>query len=295
MRGPGTGGRRTAGEDSGSRGFTLVGVLVALVLTSLVLASAYAMILSGSRLYTHQREARSASEALRAASSVLVGELLPLAPDEGDLYAIEPDSIVVRSMYASGVVCSRESGDRFGLQEVSGTFGKGDADTVTVYVRDSTAYITSKIVDAWNGAAEAQAQTPVCFWADSSTSVPRPQAAVRLTGGGGVADIEVGADLHAFRRVVFLLVQDDGRWWLGRRVAAGTEEVLAGPLLSPGEGGLAFTYLDEDGAVTTDPAEVRRVEVTLRSESLGRSRFLSGSSTVRDSLTLGVHLRNGGS
>lgn len=282
-------------EGVGCTGFSLVDVLVALVLAGIVLSSAYGLVMSGSRLYTHQREARSASEALRAASGVLVGELLPLSPQDGDVYAIDADSIVVRSLYASGVVCSRESGDRFGLQEVSGTFSAGPGDTAAVYVRDSTAYVRAKIVDAWNGATEAQAQTPVCFWADSSTSVPRPQAAVRLTGGGGVSDIEVGADLHAFRRVAFLLVQDDDRWWLGRRVGSGAEEVLAGPLLSYAEGGLAFTYLDGDGAVTADPAEVRRVEVTLRSESLGKSNFSSTVSTVRDSLVLSVHLRNGGS
>ncbi len=136
--------------------------------------------------------------------------------------------------------------------------------------------------------------TPVCFWGDSTTAAPRPQAAIELTGtAASLATLKVGASLRVFRRTKYGLFAQDGRWWLGRRVGAGAWELLTGPMLSPANGGLTFTYYDANDAVTTDPTLVSRVEFTLRSESYGRvSAAGQGGSTVGDSLTMTVFLRN---
>ena len=64
-------------------------------------------------------------------------------------------------------------------------------------------------------------------------------------------------------------------------------------MLSPGNGGLVFTYYDASGAVTTDPTLVSRVEFTLRSQSYGQ---VSPGGVIgdhlEDSVTTTVHLRN---
>ena len=57
-----------------------------------------------------------------------------------------------------------------------------------------------------------------------------------------LAALAVGTPLRAFRRTEYSLYQENGRWWLGRRVAsAATYDVLAGPLRPPPESGPAFS------------------------------------------------------
>ncbi len=110
-----------------------------------------------------------------------------------------------------------------------------------------------------------------------------------------VDELEVGAAIQVFRRVEYGLFQQDGRWWLGRRIGgASSWELITGPMRSASDGGLVFTYLDVDGNVTATPADVKRIQVDLRSESMGGlPKWGQGSNrAVRDSVSTTVYLRN---
>ena len=62
---------------------------------------------------------------------------------------------------------------------------------------------------------------------------------------------------------------------------------MVGPLRDPG--GLAFRYMDGTGAVTAVGADIRQVEVALRTQSKARG---SDGQPVSDSLVTRIYLRN---
>ena len=120
-----------------------------------------------------------------------------------------------------------------------------------------------------------------------------------FNGGGSAQDsilnpVHVGAPLRAFRRVQYGIFEEDGRWWLGRKVGSATQyEKVMGPLESPTDDGLVLTFYDAAGVPTTDPTRVETIDISLRGMSFGKVR--KGSTlppdVVRDSLTIRVTLR----
>ena len=66
--------------------------------------------------------------------------------------------------------------------------------------------------------------------------------------------------------------------------ASGSYEILSGPL-RPGDG-FTLTYYDQVGDPTTDPAQVRLVEIDLRGEGLR-----SEPTAQEDSVSIRVALR----
>jgi hypothetical protein len=183
------------------------------------------------------------------------------------------------------------------LQLVTGFFEATADDSALVYSTAGDVWTAVKVSKAWNDSASwasapSGGDMPVCFWGDSTVSAPRPQAAVELQGDSTVlAGLRLGTPVHAFRRTEYGLAQQDGRWWLGRRVgAAGSFDIITGPLLPPGEGGLVFTYYDSTGAVTNKMTEIAEVGIVIRAESLNGTPG-AANGMLRDSLTLRVMLR----
>ncbi len=106
--------------------------------------------------------------------------------------------------------------------------------------------------------------------------------------------VEVGAPFRAFRRVQYGSYQEDGRWWLGRKVgSAASYQRMMGPLLAPTDSGLVFTYYSAGGDKTTNPFLVRYVDIVIRGESLGKVRRAGGQAPApqEDALTFRVSLR----
>lgn len=280
-------------------GFSLIELMIGLVSSLIVLGAAFTLYDSQARLYTVQRETMDARESLRAAAALVSWELMNLSASDSGFYAITSSSFDLRSIQGTGVVCSRATvgfAERFGLQQVSGYFEASADDSVRVYSAGADGWDVLKVAAAWNGSdAWSGGGTPVCFWGDSTTSVPRPQATLELQGDSAVlANIRVGAPIRAFRRTEYAVFQEDGRWWLGRRVgSASGYDKLTGPMLAPAQGGLALTYYDTTGSVTAALDQIARVDLVLRAESFKRVRKLGGgNTTLNDSLTTVVFLRN---
>ena len=130
-------------------------------------------------------------------------------------------------------------------------------DSALVYV-GSVNWSVQRIVSATTPGAMG---VGACAWAGGGL----PDLAVRLPDTTG---IQVGALFRAFRRVEYGLYQEDGRWWLGRKVgAAASYEKLTGPLLAPASGGLVLTYRDAAGNVTADPTQVVVIDFVIRAQS----------------------------
>ncbi len=116
-----------------------------------------------------------------------------------------------------------------------------------------------------------------------------PERVVNLSGS--FAGIWVGAPLRLFRPYVFRLYELDNRWWLGRRnrAAGNTDYPVAGPLAPPAANGLQMTFFQQDGSTTLVPAQVVRVNISVRAPTY---RSLSDPD-YRD-LSTSAFLRNDG-
>lgn len=263
-------------------GFSLVEVLIVMVLTGVVVAGTLQALSAQKKFYARQGRILDARHAMRASTIILTSELREASAAGGDLYAIGSDSLALRSTVGFGVVCQvDESGGTLSLRYASGHFRLETADSVLVFVENGRRYDD----DSWRalallGIAPGGSACADGGASDRVISVPGP-----LNG------IWVGAPVRLFRPYVFRIFELDERWWLGRRNRGAGPGYLpvAGPLAPPGDGGLELLYFRGDGAATTDPSLVARVQIGVRAPA-------HRSLTDPDYRELGTsaHLRNNG-
>lgn len=288
------GARTRAGAARVCRGgFTLTEVLVTIVVAGIVLGAVYQLVISQGHSYRRQVELVDVQLSLRAAATLLVSEIRHVDAAGGDLYAITPTAIAVRSSQASGVICA-EHGTlaRFGLVKTAGEFSAAADDSALVYARGAPGasdddWRTLKIQAVGTGPAMGVGS---CAWASGApveVGVELVPAAPQDTAG-----VKEGAPVIAFRRVEYALFEEDGRWWLGRKVGgAATYDNLTGPFLSPAAGGLEVAYEDAGGTPATDPTQVEVIRLVLRAESYRRARTAGTVQFVRDSIAVRIALR----
>ena len=185
--------------NPGNAGFTVVELLVVTLVGLILVMGVYQILISQSRLLTQQGEAVDARGSARAAAGFLSWELKTAAASGNDLYVISPDSLVLRSVQASGVICSwvtQGLNYRFGLRNTAGTFTANAGDSAMVFYLWEHSFRSYDVTGAWNGADSwlmSGGRTPVCFWGDSTTAAPRPEATIELPGSGvGVDRLTVG-------------------------------------------------------------------------------------------------------
>ena len=272
-------------------GFTMLEMLIYMVVAGIVMAAVYQLLIGQGRSYGKQRELMDVHETLRSAAALLAWEMRWASAADGDIYAIGANSITLRSVQGSGIVCAQHATlPRLGIRGEPGEMAATTDDSALIFVAGATGLND----DLWNVLSITAVNTPAalgvgaCAWTASGT--PDVAVEIAVTAPSDTAGLAVGAPFRAFWRVEYGIYQEDGRWWLGRKVgAAATYEKLTGPLLSQVSGGLVFSYSDSNGATTTDPSQVAMVSFILRAESY---RQLQGSGNHQaDTVATRVALR----
>ncbi len=276
---------RRSSNRLGVRGHSLVEVAVSLVLASLVIGSAYAVLLAQRRFYTLTVQTTTARDAARIALQVLSGELRGSSPAAGDLYAMDADSVAVRSTTAAAVLCEA-SGTTLHLRRLAGAFGARPADSALVYLEGDT---SSAADDSWvavrvlavegGGARSCPDQRP----SDLGLIIDRT-----------VDGVLAGAPVRGFRPYIYKLYSGpDGRWWLGQRLRSGIIQPVTGPFAAPGSGGLRFEYRTSSGGPAAEPREVAQVRIEVRASRRGSGRRRgAGTTSASANLSTVVYLRN---
>jgi len=271
-------------------GFSMLELMIALVIGSVLITAVFGVMMSHSREFRVQRETLDVRETLRGAVNILTTEMQHASATRGDLYAISPESLAVRSYQTSGAICGTST-KRYGISGAAGTFTAGTDDSAMVTQTSGTTWNKAKLTTVWTNPG-----SPYVATCPSWSGSPVPPVVIELAanvGGADTLNVGVGSVVRGFRKTVYKLVQSSGRWWLARRVgAAGTYDILTGPLRSNTDSGLVFRYYDAAGAITAVPGSVKRVTITLRAES---TRNVPSGRTVdkrRDSLTATATLRN---
>ena len=269
-------------------GFTLIELLVGLVVGLMVLSSVVQLMIVQGRGYRKQREIIDIRETAREAAALLTWDLRQSALGGSVPTAIGASTITLRSPRGLGTVCARHPTlARYGLWKSGGNILAAADDSALVYQIGRDKWTALKITAVGTPAAMG---VTACAWPGSRP----PDIVVELgvTTKTDTSYIKIGAPFRSFRRVEYSEYQQNGRWWLGRRVgAAGTYDQLTGPLLAPASNGLRFAYYDTLGAATANPAALGSVAFTLRTESYKNTYVGNSYVYQRDSLTTRVALR----
>lgn len=277
---------------AGRRGVALVEVVVALTVSAVVVASAYAVLLAGERSYRALAATLEARQGARAAAQILAAELRGLDPTGGDIVALGPDSISIRVARGLAFVCAppdAASGRVVAWDSLS--FGLRAVDPArdrALLLRDGDGTSAEVWLEFGVDAVEAAA---AC--ADGS-----PGTGFRLSGPLAALDsIGVGAPIRTYERAVYRSYADgEGLWWLGLRTfssgAWSAVSPVAGPLVP--RTGLRLDYADAAGAPTQAPWNVARVDLEVRGESSVPVEGPGGTrSRVAEIVVTAVAPRNG--
>ncbi len=253
----------------GRGGTTLIEMMVYVVVAGILMAGVYKLLIGQSRAYAKQRELMDVHETIRGAAALLAWEIRQASAAGGDIYDIGANSITLRSIQGSGIVCVRHATlPRFGLLGEAADMAATPDDSALVLAVNGTAPFD----DTWHVLRITTVATPAalgvgtCAYASGGT--PDIGVEVAVSAPNDTAGVLVGAPFTAFRRTEYGLYEADGRWWLGRKVGgAVTYDKMTGPLRSQAAGGLVFTYADSTGAATADPTKVATVDFVIRVES----------------------------
>ncbi len=268
-------------DRDGSRGFTLVELLLYLTLGGIVIGALVSVATFHQRDMGRQTDLTASRAKLRDSMGLLTSELRAIAPARGDLLAIHRDSVTLRSVQGSGVVCGMPPGGsiRYDILLDAGEFPAQAEDSVLIFAAGGP----GAFGDRWKTlkvAGVTAGNYPCAFTVTK-------HAEYRLQVTGDSARIRVGSPVRTVRRITYALFSDGGSWWLGRRVGTRPFERLTGPFLAPADSGLAFSYLDAAGSPTTNPAAVASIHVLARAQ-----RIIRPQGTVRiDSLRARVAVR----
>lgn len=275
-------------------GFTLIEIIVAITVATLVMGAVYRVLVNNQRFYRAQTEIVTVQQNVRQVAQILPGEFRELAASDSDIVAMDKDSITIKAMRGISFVCAPpvpaagtviiRSSLTFGYRNVDIT-----RDSALVF-RDGNTAASSD--DRWLHSA-ISATNPAALCSDGERGTQ-----LTLTGmSGGLAQLDSvteGSPVRTFEVVTYRIYEDEGLYWLGVRNYVGGSwtdlSPIAGPLRSDG---LAFRYFDGDGIETPDPVEVVLIELTARGQS-ERPINVQGRTAgqYQDSVTVRVALRN---
>ena len=270
-------------------GVTLIELMIYMVLASVIMGAIYSVMITQTRAYADQREFTDARETVSGAALLLTFELRQLSAADGDLYFIAPESLAIRSVQGVAIVCAMDKVEKkFALWNLVGDMEdtKKQHDSALIF----SAGGLGQSDDEWELEEIKDFFTAGGTLASCAWPVPQtPDTVVKLDKS--MPGVDIGAPFRSFRSIQYGTFLDGGNWWLGRkRPGEATYEKLTGPIRAPAFGGLVFNYYDAAGAVTAVVADVRMIEIIIRSQSTRKSRQASGLTERRDSLRTKVFL-----
>jgi hypothetical protein len=279
-------------------GASLVELIVVIVLLAILGTATLGVVIHQERFYRAQADAIDSRATVRDAASLLQGELRPLTPSDGDLYAIGASSVDFRATLAQSAICTiAPSRQRITIppQQLSsgapitwlGTQPEA-GDTLLVLATDST------LGNAWHRhvLTANPSSTGTCPTATGLTTTPAEAAGAMTLALDPPLDttVQPGTLVRVVRRARYELYRaSDSRWYLGyldclasRATPCNVVQPVSGPFATAG---IHLTYLDRGGAPTTDPVRVARIDV------LAIASRRSAPYTL-DSLATTIALRN---
>jgi prepilin-type N-terminal cleavage/methylation domain-containing protein len=266
---------------SSRRGFTLVELLIVAVLGTVLLMTIYQVVIGNQRIYLAQQAQVQGLQTIRTGGDVLFGELRELSASGGDIVQMGENSLRVRVPRTFGHMCQLPTLVPYSLRVTRTGQPFSSTDSIFIFA-DNNPNMASD--DVWLSGSLSGV--------DTTEGCPGGMPGQRLTLSAlppllSSNDIRVGAPVRAFAHFEYGLMQRGSDWYMGRRTGSGDAEPLVGPVRAGT--GVRFAYLNEAGAPTTNPVQVRSIRVVIESASDVRD---SRGQLVTDSLVTMIYTRN---
>ena len=278
----------------GSRGLTLIELLVSLVMLGMIGGVTYGFLANTQRITRSQSELVNLQSNVRTGILVVPSELREIGVGTGgsDILALGSSGITYRAARGLGFTCQISAAEiRISNVPATPYFGLRSIvpgrDSLFLFV-ERTPGISSD--DVWARLAVTSVN-PV------STCGTDPAIALGVAGSvpGGVGSIVVGGPVRPFEVMELRLYSSGGKFWLGARSVSGGEPSLQ-PVLGPlTANGFELDYFDVAGTPTSNRSQVRTIRVTIRGVTDQLIRGPAGTGPtgyVQDSLVTTVSLRN---
>lgn len=273
------------------RGFSLVELMIVALLGSLMVMTAYQVLITNQQTYRVQNSRTQVQQSTRAAMDVLFSELREISVRDGDILSFASDEIEFRAMTTVGGVCSVDmvllgTIPTMTVRKVHEDFQTGDS--IVVFADNDP---NTSGDDAWiKGRITSVDTTSVCTDTNGVNYEATRMAFVGQTGTFMADTVLQGAPMRAYTNYTYGLTSYGGDDYLGRSEAGGAWVPLVGPLAgASGRPALEFAYFEADGTTATTADEIARIDVILRSYS--RVVDQNGDAIV-DSLSTSVYVRN---
>lgn len=273
---------------SGTGGFTLVEVMVALLISSILAGVVFQIVRAQGRFVSVQNAREEVQQNARGAMEIISSELRTVHP--GGLAVAQRNSVTFRLPRAWGISCGGGSATSLtaifpaalpaGMTAVASLSGiMGDVTGTDAF----TPTPASGTVQTVTGVAVVNlAAANVC----SGLRPVGPSAEVQALTytGTNLPVVPLGNRVYLYQTVRYDVGQSGGQWWIQRNA-----QPMAGPLVSD-TSGLIFNYWQNAGNVrlnapvaAADLATVGRVAVSVRTRSRGRggpTQYAADSMTV---------------
>ena len=296
-------------RDPRPSGVTLVELVVALTLFGVVATVMLTILRGQQRFHTGSLEIIDTRRSVQQAIDLLYGELR--ATSAADIYSITDSSIAFRSVIGASHLCAIDSTRSSLILPATRSRRLPPLSSFLTLPRAGDSLLIFDPGEAPEPDDDAWHRHVLLADPGSGICPPRPfgLAADAIEAAGSSIQVApplaqtatVGSPIRFFRPASYSLYRGSGAtWMLGYSSCdAGTctaRQPLSGPYLpfaTGGEGGIAFTYFDIDGAPTPAPARVARIDVVARARSASAldAGHVRGE-RYRDSLAATIALRN---
>lgn len=263
------------------RGFTLVELMVAIVISGILVSVIFQFLLGQGQFARMQGAREEVQQNARVGVEVISSDLRSVA--RGGIVSADDSTISFRAPRAWGVVCGYSGGSLAVIfPSASVPALRPDSDRLHVGTHPDSSYsVTDVTSDGANAANECNTKLK-----------PKPRALAserraRLYSGGP-AGLRARQDVYVYDEVAYAVgtsaVAGIPGKWIRRN-----GQPLVGPL--PASGGLSFVYQDSLGNVLPsppNPSSIARVRVAVKTNS--RAKFNNQAQDDTDSTI--VYLRN---
>ena len=295
------------------RGFTMIELMVALILTLMVGGVTYGLLVNSQRVSRSQTEHVGMQDNVRSGALIVASELrevgydsvpaaallvgAPVTPSP-DLLLMERGKLWYRAWRGIGFTCFAPAANELRLQTSTyiGIRQPVAGDSLTIYLEGDN---TTDQDDAWLHARVSGAvTTKQCTDGTPALALPITYEFGALSGSA-TGKIVTGGPVRIYEVMEMRHYKSGTQWWLGMRSlnAGGAIQPVLGPLAdsTAGQSGLVFSYLDRNRNPTAVLKDVREIQLTLKGVSDGAVRTTGGASSFAvdtTALTTNVALRN---
>lgn len=259
-------------RSEATRGFTLVEILIALVITGILASGVISLLMSQNSFYQRTDDLIFAEQSLRATADLVSHEVRMAAP--ADLETATPSTVEFRYDVLRGVVCHEQGGNVFVYvydevtnANVSSAEGVAFRDPYTTggYVYED-GYVPN--LEKATGKSDTPAQTCDDNGGPTATDTNYQQFR-KASWGGSKGTPQDGAVIRLYTTLSYSFGASG--FTDGVAIFRGSQELAA-----PFAEGASFSYVMNDMSVESNPttlANVRRVRVNASAIGIGANRY----------------------